>query len=143
MNRIKDDLKKLVQDTVREELIQESKIRHYTKRMQDKLLSTQQNSLVDKIENRVNSQLQSLKNEVASLRMARLNISTPVSSSPSPNQRYRRKEEQSQVAGGLIETEGSDVESLLTANSHEPDVESSIIIAKVSRGGRPKENNNW
>jgi hypothetical protein len=91
---MKDDIQRLIEDTVREELLADSKARRYTKRAEAATLLTHEMPLNQKIEAKIGDKIQSLKNELASLRMTKLHLK-PVDSrqgteggSPSPDSRF-------------------------------------------------------
>lgn len=71
---MKDDIQKLIEDTVKEEILAESRVRKYTKRAESATLATHTATLTQRIENKVGDKITALKNELASLRMTRLHL---------------------------------------------------------------------
>ncbi len=67
-DKINEDLKKLVREVVHEEMIADGQAQHYTRRFQNKLLATKQETLVSKIEKAVAEKIQLLQKEIEDLK---------------------------------------------------------------------------
>jgi len=78
---MKEDIKKLVQDTVQQELLADTKNHHFTKRSQVEHVQRQHQGLSDKIEQRVADKIEALKNELSILRNEKLASVYPESAS--------------------------------------------------------------
>ncbi len=72
--RMKEDIQKLIEDTVREEILADSRARKYTKRAESASLATHSVALTQRIETKIGDKITALKNELASLRMTRLHL---------------------------------------------------------------------
>lgn len=68
-----EEIKKLVKEAVQQEMDNEGKTYHYTKRFQNHLKTTKQETLVNRIEKSVEEKIKQLENEVVELRNAKLN----------------------------------------------------------------------
>jgi hypothetical protein len=68
-----EEIKKLVREAVQQEMDSEGKRNHYTKRFQNHLKATKQETLVNRIEKSVEEKIKQLENEVVELRNAKLN----------------------------------------------------------------------
>jgi uncharacterized protein YdcH (DUF465 family) len=66
--KINEDLKKLVREVVHQEMIADGQAQHYTRRFQNKLLATKQETLVDKIEKVVGQKIQEMQKEIEELK---------------------------------------------------------------------------
>lgn len=73
VNRLAEEIKKLVKEAVQQEMDNEGKTYHYTKRFQKHLKTTKEDSLVNRIEKTVEEKIKQLENEVTELRKVKLN----------------------------------------------------------------------
>lgn len=67
-DKINEDLKKLVREVVHQEMLADGHAQHYTKRFQNKLLATKQETLVSKIEKSVGDKIAQLQKELEDLK---------------------------------------------------------------------------
>eukprot|EP00597_Dinobryon_sp_UTEXLB2267_P013604 CAMPEP_0170128422 /NCGR_PEP_ID=MMETSP0020_2-20130122/21165_1 /TAXON_ID=98059 /ORGANISM="Dinobryon sp., Strain UTEXLB2267" /LENGTH=766 /DNA_ID=CAMNT_0010362347 /DNA_START=11 /DNA_END=2308 /DNA_ORIENTATION=+ len=79
--KMKEDIKRLVQDTVQQELSADNKNRHLTKRAQAEYIQRQHQGLSEKIEQRVAEKIEALKNDLSTLRNEKLASVYPESAS--------------------------------------------------------------
>lgn len=134
---MKDDLQSLIESTVREEIIADAKARRYTKRAETATLATHSTTLAAKIEAKIGDKISALKNELASLRTARLQLKPKkngegamVMTTPSAMAKHQHMARRPNRGGGLEDAGGDDEED-------------SSLVGSEDRGGGGKPGVNW
>ena len=69
---MKEDIKNLIEETVKQEIKADAKNRKFTKRIEAAALEKQKDPLSKKIESKVGEKIQLLQNELEALRMSRI-----------------------------------------------------------------------
>jgi hypothetical protein len=104
---IKESVDNMIHDTIHDELVSTTKERHYTKRVAEQVIAREQDTLEAKMEQKLGRKILKLKNELASLRMGRLNIVNNVVDKHSSRRRVRPEGED----GDMSDTSAEEHES--------------------------------